>query len=108
LIDVGNRFRIIVNEVEGVRPLSDLPKLPVARAFWEPKPNLSTAASCWILAGGAHHTAYSQAITTEYIEDFAEILGIELVTIDDKSTIGSFKEKLKLNEVYYHIFNNKL
>ena len=108
LIDIGNRFRIIVNEVEGVRPLSDLPKLPVARAFWEPKPNLSTAASCWILAGGAHHTAYSQAITTEYIEDFAEILGIELVTIDDKSTIDSFKEKLKLNEVYYHIFNNKI
>ena len=72
------------------------------------KTKFDTAASCWILAGGAHHTAYSQAITTEYLEDFAEILGIELVTIDDKSTIGSFKEKLRFNEVYYHIFNNKL
>ena len=63
--------------------------------LFKPKPNLSTAASCWILAGGAHHTAYSQAITTEYLEDFAEILGIEISTINDKSTIGSFR-KIKI------------
>jgi len=77
LVDMGNRFRLIVNEVEAVKPMADLPKLPVARVLWDPKPNLDIAATAWIYAGGAHHTVYTQALTTEYMEDFADIFGIE-------------------------------
>lgn len=108
LVDMGNRFRLIVNEVEAVKPMADLPKLPVARVLWEPKPNLDIAATAWILAGGAHHTVYSQTITTEYMEDFADIAGIELLVIDDRTNIRDFKDKLNANEVYYHLFQHGL
>jgi L-arabinose isomerase len=106
LIDMGNRFRMIVNEVEAIKPLADLPKLPVARVLWDCKPNLDIAATAWILAGGAHHTVYSQAITTEYMEDFADIAGIELLVIDEKTTIRDFKDKINANEAYYHLFQH--
>lgn len=106
LIDMGNRFRLIVNEVEAVKPEEDLPKLPVARVLWDPKPNLDIAATSWILSGGAHHTVYTQAITTEYLEDFADIAGIELLVIDDKTTIREFKDKINANEAYYHLFQH--
>ncbi|MFV5697179.1 L-arabinose isomerase [Flavobacterium sp. ZT3R17] len=108
LVDMGNRFRLIVNEVEAVAPLADLPKLPVARVLWDCKPNLDIAATTWILAGGAHHTVYSQVLTTEYMEDFADIAGIELLVIDEKTTIRDFKDKINANEAYYHLFQHGL
>lgn len=108
LIDMGNRFRLIVNEVEAVAPMADLPKLPVARVLWDCKPDLDIAATTWILAGGAHHTVYSQVITTEYMEDFADIAGIELLVIDEKTTVREFKDKINANEAYYHLFQHGL
>lgn len=107
LIDMGNRFRLIINEVDAVKPKEDLPKLPVARVLWDAKPDLETAATAWILAGGAHHTVFSQALTTEYLEDFAEMAGIELLLIDKDTKIRDFKDKLHANEVYYHHFQNR-
>ena len=108
LVDMGTRFRLIVNEVVAVKPMKDLPKLPVARVLWDCKPNLEIAATAWILAGGAHHSAYSQAITTEYMEDFADMAGIELVVIDNDTKIRNFKDTLNANEAYYHIFQHGL
>ncbi|MDV7138411.1 L-arabinose isomerase [Maribacter sp. TH_r10] len=104
LVDMGNRFRLILNEVEVVKPMGDLPKLPVARALWDPKPNLDIAATAWILSGGAHHTVFSQSITTEFMEDFADMAGIELLVIDKKTSIREFKDKINSNEVFYHLF----
>ncbi len=98
-IDLGDRFRLIVNEVDAVVPEHDLPKLPVARVLWVPRPNLKTAATAWIYAGGAHHTVYSQALDTRYIEAFADIAGIELVVIDAETRLRSFKDQLRYNEV---------
>mgnify|MGYP003125839877 FL=1 len=106
LIDMGNRFRLIVNEVEAVAPMADLPKLPVARVLWDPKPNLDIAATAWIHAGGAHHTVYTQALTTEYMEDFADIFGIELLVIDSDTKLRAFKDQLHANEAYYHLFQH--
>lgn len=106
LVDMGNRFRLIVNEVEAVPAKAKLPHLPVARVLWDAHPNLEIAATAWILAGGAHHTVYSQAIDTAYMEDFADIAGIELLVIDKETRIRDFKDKLNLNEVYYHLFQN--
>jgi L-arabinose isomerase len=99
---------LLVNEVEAVKPMADLPKLPVARVLWDAKPNLEVAATAWILAGGAHHTVYSQAITTEFMEDFADIAGIELLVIDDKTSIRDFKDKINANEAYYNMFQHRL
>ncbi len=106
LIDMGNRFRLIVNEVEAVAPMADLPKLPVARVLWDPKPNLDIAATAWIHAGGAHHTVYTQALTTEYMEDFADIFGIELLVIDSDTKLRAFKDQLHANEAYYQLFQH--
>jgi len=100
LIDLGNRFRMIVNEVEVTAP-KPLPKLPVARALWRCRPDLSTAATAWIYAGGAHHTGFSQSVTAEMIEDFADMAGIELLIIDDATRVREFKKELRNNEVYY-------
>lgn len=103
LIDLGNRFRMIVNTVDVVPPDADLPKLPVARVVWTPKPSLAVGAAAWILAGGAHHTGFSMALTAEYLEDFAEMAGVEYVLIDEKATISDVKKELKWNELYYHL-----
>lgn len=108
LVDMGNRFRLVVNEVEAVEPLEKLPKLPVARVLWDPKPDLEVAATAWILAGGAHHTVYSQGLTTAYMEDFADIAGIELLVIDARTNVRDFKDKIHANEAYYHIFQHGL
>jgi L-arabinose isomerase len=102
LIDLGNRFRLLVNEVDAVRT-PKLPKLPVARAVWECRPDFKTACAAWIYAGGAHHTGYSYAVTQEMLEDFATIAGIELAVIDADTTLGGFKQTLRNNEVYYHL-----
>ena len=101
MVHLGNRFRLVVNEVEVVPSEKPLPKLPVARAVWECKPNLPIAAACWIHAGGAHHTGFSQAVTTEMLEDFAEMSGTELLVIDQKTELREFKKELRYNEVYY-------
>jgi L-arabinose isomerase len=105
ILDMGNRFRLLVNEVDVVTPDKPLPKLPVARAVWICKPNLQTAATAWIYAGGAHHTAFSQAVTTEMVEDFAEMAGIEFLIIDDKTVLRDFKKELRNNEIYYGLRN---
>jgi len=101
LIDMGNRFRLLINEVEAVAPFEKLPKLPVARVLWKPLPDLNTACAAWIYAGGAHHTVFSQNLTTEYFEDFAEMFGIELTVIDAKTDLRQFKNELRWSEVYY-------
>jgi L-arabinose isomerase len=102
LVDLGNRFRLIVNEVTAVKPPA-LPKLPVARAVWECKPDFKTACAAWIYAGGAHHTGYSYSVTTEMLEDFATIAGIETVVIGAGTTLPQLKQDLRTNEVYYHL-----
>jgi L-arabinose isomerase len=102
VIDLGNRFRLIVNQVNLMRPEHPLPKLPVARAIWIPEPNLKIAATAWISAGGAHHTALSRALSPQHLEDFAEIADIEYLLIDRNTTMENFKNKLKWNRVYYH------
>jgi L-arabinose isomerase len=102
LIDMGNRFRLLVNEVEAVKP-PPLPKLPVARAVWECRPDFKTACACWILAGGAHHTGFSYAVTSEMLEDFATVAGVELVLINADTRLADFKQTLRCNEVYYHL-----
>ena len=101
VIDMGNRFRMIVNAVDVVSPDAEFPKLPVARAMWKPQPDLQTGAAAWILAGGAHHTAFSQQINPEFLEDFAEIADIEFLLIDQKTNLSDFKKELRWNEMYY-------
>ena len=101
IVDLGNRFRLVVNEVEAVAVEHELPNLPVARVLWKVKPDLATGAAAWILAGGAHHTGYSQNLTTEYLEDFADIAGIECVVIDDATKLRTFKNELRYNEVAF-------
>lgn len=108
LVDMGNRFRLLLNEVEAVSPEHLLPKLPVARVLWEPKPSLRVAAQTWILGGGAHHTVFSKAIDTSFVEDLADIAGVELMVIDEETKTRNFKEQLRLGEVYFHLFQNNL
>jgi L-arabinose isomerase len=103
LIDLGNRFRMIVNEVEVVPPDAPMPKLPVARVVWIPRPNLKVAAAAWIYAGGAHHTGFSQAVTARHIEDYTDMAGIECVQINAQTDLSAFKKELRWNEVYYHL-----
>jgi L-arabinose isomerase len=103
ILDLGNRFRMLVNPVEVVPPDQPLPKLPVARVLWIPQPNLKTAAAAWILAGGPHHTSFSQAVTTKHLEDFAGIAGVEILSIDSDTKLADFKKELMWNEAYYHL-----
>lgn len=100
IVDLGNRFRMIVNKVDCIKSKA-LPKLPVASALWIPRPNLEVGAGAWILAGGTHHTSFSYDLTVEYMEDYAEIAGIEMVVIDENTTMPEFKKELRMNEVYY-------
>jgi L-arabinose isomerase len=101
VLDLGNRFRMIVNPVDVVEPEKPLGKLPVARAVWIPRPDLKTAAGAWILAGGAHHTGFSQAVTAEMLEDFAEMADIEYLLIDNETRLEAFKKELRWNDVFY-------
>ena len=103
-IDLGNRFRMIINEVEVVK-CPDMPNLPVASVLWKPLPDLKTGAAAWILAGGAHHTGFSTSINSEYLEDFAVMMGVEYLLIDEKCDLPEFKKELRWNEIYYHISN---
>jgi L-arabinose isomerase len=101
VIDMGNRFRMLVNEVEVVDPPQALPKLPVARAVWKVLPSLKVGVSAWILAGGAHHTGFSMALTADYMETFAEMAGIEYVLIGSETKLSEIKDKLRWNENAY-------
>jgi L-arabinose isomerase len=101
IVDLGHRFRMIVNRVTVVPPVAPMPKLPVARVMWMPKPNLEIAAGAWILAGGAHHTVFSQSVTEEHLEDFAEMAQIELLRINEETKLSDFKKELRWNEACY-------
>jgi L-arabinose isomerase len=103
IVDVGNRFRLIVNQVNVIQPRHPLPKLPVARAIWAPEPNLKIAATAWIHAGGSHHTALSSALRPEHLENFADMAGMECMLIDAGTTIRGFVKELRWNDVYYHL-----
>ena len=105
IVDMGSRFRMVVNVVDVVDPPQPLPRLPVARAVWIPRPDLPQAAEAWILAGGAHHTGFSQALTVEHLQDFAEIAGIEFLLIDDGTTVPAFRKELRWNEAFYRAQN---
>ena len=102
LIDLRNRVRLVVNEVDVVKQ-PKLPKLPVAHAVWECRPDHKTASAAWILAGGAHHSGFSYSVTAEMLEDFATIAGIELALFDAETRLPVFKQDLRSNEVYYHL-----
>ncbi len=101
LIDLGERFRLIINDVDCKKTEKPMPKLPVATAYWTPRPNLQTGAEAWILAGGAHHTAFSYDLTSEQMGDWAAAMGIEAVYIDKDTTIRQFKNELLWNSVAY-------
>ena len=101
LVDMGDRFRLIINEVDAIEPKQDMPKLSVARVLWKPQPSLRDAAHAWILAGGAHHTSFSYAVTTDHMSDWAEMAGIELVLINDETNIKAFKNDLKLADMVW-------
>ncbi len=101
IVDLGDRFRMVVNEVMAVDPEQPLPNLPVARVLWKPLPDMQTACAGWILAGGAHHTGYSQNLTAEHMEDFAEMAGIEMVRIGAGTTLSQIKNELRWNEGVY-------
>ncbi len=105
IMDMGNRFRMLINPCKVVKPDADLPKLPVARVVWQPEPNLKTAAAAWILGGGAHHTGFSMALNAEHMEDFAEMADIEYLMIDKSTTVSEFKKDIRANEIYYMLKN---
>ena len=103
IMDMGQRFRLVANVVDVVPTDEPLPKLPVARALWLPRPNLKVAAATWIYAGGAHHTGFSYSVTSEHLRDFAEMADIEFLLIDENTNVQDFRDKLRWNELYYHL-----
>jgi L-arabinose isomerase len=103
VLDLGSRFRMLVNEVDAVQPDKPMTKLPVARVVWIPRPNLKIAAAAWIMAGGAHHTGFSQSVTREHLEDFASMAGMEFLVIDKETKLPEFKKELRWNDLYYHL-----
>ncbi|WP_428329434.1 L-arabinose isomerase [Mucilaginibacter sp.] len=103
IVDMGNRFRLIINEVEAIEPIHDLPNLPVARVLWKPYPDMKTGCAAWIYAGGAHHTAYSQNLTAEHLQDFADMAGIEFLRIGKDTRLDQFRNELRWNDAAYKI-----
>jgi len=103
IMDMGGRYRLVANVVDVVPTDEPLPKLPVARALWLPRPNLKVAAATWIFAGGAHHTGFSYSVTPEHLRDFAEMANIEFLLIDENTTVEGFKDTLRWNDLYYHL-----
>jgi L-arabinose isomerase len=103
LTDMGDRLRILVNEIDLVDAPEPMPRLPVGRAVWQPRPDLATATEAWLMAGGSHHTVLSKAVGTEVIADFAEIAGIELLVIGAETTIPAFRKELRWNAAYHHL-----
>lgn len=103
ILDMGQRYRMVVNKVDVVPTEAPLPKLPVARALWSPRPNLKIAAAAWIYAGGAHHTSFSYSVTADHLRDFADIAGIEFLLIDENTVLEAFKKELRWNDLYYQL-----
>jgi L-arabinose isomerase len=103
MMHMGGRFRMVANVVDVVPTDAPLPNLPVARALWLPRPNLKVAAAAWIYAGGAHHTSFSYSVTAEHLQDFAEMAGIEFMLINENTRVDEFKDKLRWNDLYYHL-----
>jgi L-arabinose isomerase len=103
ILDLGDRFRLVLNEIDVVPPDEELPRLPVARAVWRARPDLATAAEAWLIAGGPHHTVFSRALTTEVFADLAELVGVELLVIDDDTRIRDVKNELRWNDVSYRL-----
>ncbi|MRN55747.1 L-arabinose isomerase [Paenibacillus monticola] len=103
IIDLGNRFRLLVNEVVAVEPIEAMPNLPVARVLWKVQPSLKAGVEAWILAGGAHHTGFSYVVTTEQLLDFAEMVGIECVVIDKDTNTRAFRSELRLNDIAWKL-----
>ena len=103
ICDLGDRFRLVLNEVDVVDPDEPLPKLPVARAVWEPRPDLATSAEAWLMAGGPHHTVLSQSVGTEELTDFARMVGVELLVIDGGTTSRDFGNEIRWNQAAYRL-----
>ena len=103
IVDMGNRFRMIVNDIDVVSLDQPMPNLPVASTLWHPRPDLKTAAAAWIYSGGAHHTSFSQSLTMQHMEDFAEIAGIELVRIDAETKLHQLRRELTWTDAAYRI-----
>jgi L-arabinose isomerase len=103
IMDMGERFRIVANVVDVIPTDEALPRLPVARALWIPRPNLKVAAAAWIYAGGAHHTSFSYAVTPEHLHDFADMAGVEFLVINENTCLEDFKRELRWNDLYYHL-----
>jgi L-arabinose isomerase len=103
LVDLGERFRLVLDEIDIVTPPQEMPRLPVARAVWQPRPGLPVAAEAWLLAGGPHHTSLSTALTRSHLEDFAEMAGIELVAIGEGTTVSDIKKELRWNQAYHQL-----
>ncbi|MCT2582190.1 L-arabinose isomerase [Actinophytocola gossypii] len=103
LVDLGDRFRLVANEIQVVPPDEPLPRLPVARAVWQPAPNLSTSAECWLMAGGPHHTVLTQAVGSGVLRDFAQMARTELVLIDEHTTTDAFADRLRWNQAYHRL-----
>lgn len=101
IADLGDRFRLVANQITVIDPPQPLPQLPVARAVWEPAPDLETSTEAWLTAGGPHHTVLTRALTMDHLTDLADILGTELTVIDDHTTVGRFKQELRWNQAYY-------
>lgn len=103
LIDMGGRMRLIVQDIECVKPTMEMPNLPVARVMWKPEPDLMTGLKCWILSGGAHHSVLTTQINATIMEDWAEIMGIEFVHIDKETTVENLKQQLFLNDLAWKL-----
>jgi L-arabinose isomerase len=103
MADIGDRFRLVANEIEVIPPDEPLPNPPVARAVWKPAPSLSTSAECWIMAGGPHHTVLTQAVGMETLRDFAEMAQTELLLIDERTTPTDFADRVRGNQAYFRL-----
>ncbi|HEU0242570.1 MAG TPA: L-arabinose isomerase, partial [Candidatus Limnocylindrales bacterium] len=103
ILDLGDRFRLVANTIEVVPPAEPLPKLPVARAMWHPRPDLRTNAAAWIHAGGSHHTSLGFAVTTEHLADFASMCGSELLVIDEATRLDDLRDRIRWNDLYHRL-----
>jgi L-arabinose isomerase len=103
IADLGSRFRLLANTVESIGVDGELPNLPVAHATWRPQPDFTTAVESWLVAGGSHHTVYTQALGVDALRDFAEIAGLELAVIDESTSTVRFQQELRWNHVYHHL-----
>jgi len=103
ITDMGQRFRMVATVVDVVPAEQPLPKLPVARAVWRPRPDLRISAAAWIHAGGSHHTSLGFSVTKEHLRDFAAMSGVELLVIDEDTTLDAFRDQLRWNDLYWHL-----